>query len=187
MRSAASNVAKRAGGRFMNTPPTFSGGSGGTPFCGAIPATTSSCGYVPDAMPSGVRPHGANCGCGCRDASTNGRGFSSSSSAGSENRGVVFMGPNDVQGEGYPVPKTRARLDQLSGGVRTAKEEVRTRGLNFKVVTTNICGSDQHMVRGRTSLPGGHMVLGHEITGEVIEVGQGAEFIKKGDGVQSAV
>ena len=37
------------------------------------------------------------------------------------------------------------------------------------------------MVRGRTSLPGGHMVLGHEITGEVIEVGQGVEFIKKGD------
>jgi hypothetical protein len=30
-------------------------------------------------------------------------------------------------------------------------------------------GSDQHMVRGRTSLPGGYMVLGHEITGEVIE------------------
>ena len=25
------------------------------------------------------------------------------------------------------------------------------------------------------------MVLGHEITGEVIEVGQGVEFIKKGD------
>ena len=80
-------------------------GSGGTPFCGAIPATTSSCGYVPDTMPSGVRPHGANCGCGCRDASTNGRGFSSSSSAGSENRGVVFMGPNDVQVKDIPFPK----------------------------------------------------------------------------------
>ena len=31
-------------------------------------------------------------------------------------------------------------------------------GAILKVVTTNICGSDQHMVRGRTSLPGGHMV-----------------------------
>ena len=37
------------------------------------------------------------------------------------------------------------------------------------------------MVRGRTSLPGGHMVLGHEITGEVIETGPGCEFIKVGD------
>jgi glutathione-independent formaldehyde dehydrogenase len=38
--------------------------------------------------------------------------------------------------------------------------------------TTNICGSDQHMVRGRTTAPEG-LVLGHEITGKVIEVGPG--------------
>jgi len=50
-------------------------------------------------------------------------------------------------------------------------------GAILKIVTTNICDSDQHMVRGRTSLPGGHMVLGHEITGEVIETGPGCEFI----------
>ena len=156
MRSAASNVAKRAGGRFMNTPPTFSGGSGGTPFCGAIPATTSSCGYVPDAMPSGV-PHGANCGCGCRDASTNGRGFSSSSSAGSENRGVVFMGPNDVQVKDIPFPKLE--LDSTNSPVVSERQKRKCEhGVILKVVTTNICGSDQHMVRGRTSLPGGHMV-----------------------------
>jgi glutathione-independent formaldehyde dehydrogenase len=36
-------------------------------------------------------------------------------------------------------------------------------------------------VRGRTSLPGGYMVLGHEITGEVIECGKDVEFIKNGD------
>lgn len=39
----------------------------------------------------------------------------------------------------------------------------------LKVVATNICGSDQHMVRGRTSAPVG-LSLGHEITGEVIEL-----------------
>src|SRR5699024_4173997 len=50
----------------------------------------------------------------------------------------------------------------------------------LKVVTTNICGSDQHMVRGRTTAPSG-LVLGHEITGEVIETGRDVEFIKKGD------
>jgi glutathione-independent formaldehyde dehydrogenase len=36
------------------------------------------------------------------------------------------------------------------------------------------------MVRGRTTAPTG-LVLGHEITGEVIEVGSDVEFIKKGD------
>src|SRR6266849_8613326 len=34
-------------------------------------------------------------------------------------------------------------------------------------ISTNICGSDQHMVRGRTTAPSG-LILGHEITGEVI-------------------
>jgi glutathione-independent formaldehyde dehydrogenase len=50
----------------------------------------------------------------------------------------------------------------------------------LKVVSTNICGSDQHMVRGRTTAPEG-LILGHEITGEVIETGPGVEFIKQGD------
>src|SRR6187200_1866230 len=50
----------------------------------------------------------------------------------------------------------------------------------IKTVATNICGSDQHMVRGRTTAPEG-LILGHEITGEVIETGPGVEFIKKGD------
>jgi glutathione-independent formaldehyde dehydrogenase len=50
----------------------------------------------------------------------------------------------------------------------------------LKIVSTNICGSDQHMVRGRTTAPKG-LVLGHEITGEVIEAGRDVEFIKVGD------
>src|SRR5579875_2786438 len=36
------------------------------------------------------------------------------------------------------------------------------------------------MVRGRTTAPEG-LILGHEITGEVVEVGPGVEFIKEGD------
>jgi glutathione-independent formaldehyde dehydrogenase len=36
------------------------------------------------------------------------------------------------------------------------------------------------MVRGRTTAPEG-LILGHEITGEVVETGPGVEFIKKGD------
>ena len=53
-------------------------------------------------------------------------------------------------------------------------------GVILKTVATNICGSDQHMVRGRTTAPEG-LVLGHEITGEVVEVGRDVEFIKVGD------
>ncbi|HEY4701435.1 MAG TPA: formaldehyde dehydrogenase, glutathione-independent, partial [Streptosporangiaceae bacterium] len=53
-------------------------------------------------------------------------------------------------------------------------------GVILKIVSTNICGSDQHMVRGRTTAPKG-LVLGHEITGEVIEAGPDVEFIKVGD------
>jgi glutathione-independent formaldehyde dehydrogenase len=53
-------------------------------------------------------------------------------------------------------------------------------GVILKVVSTNICGSDQHMVRGRTTAQPG-LVLGHEITGEVIEAGRDVEFIGVGD------
>lgn len=53
-------------------------------------------------------------------------------------------------------------------------------GVILKTVATNICGSDQHMVRGRTTAPV-NLVLGHEITGEVVEAGPDVEFIKVGD------
>jgi glutathione-independent formaldehyde dehydrogenase len=53
-------------------------------------------------------------------------------------------------------------------------------GVILKIVATNICGSDQHMVRGRTTAPTG-LILGHEITGEVIEKGGDVEFLDVGD------
>src|SRR5260370_2027530 len=56
----------------------------------------------------------------------------------------------------------------------------REHGVILRVVSTNICGSDQHMVRGRTTAPAG-MVLGHEITGEIIEKGRDVEFLDVGD------
>lgn len=84
------------------------------------------------------------------------------------NRGVVYTGPGkvEVQSIDYPV---------LALGKRKCEH-----GVIVKLVATNICGSDQHMVRGRTTAPVG-LVLGHEITGEVIECGRDVEFIKKGD------
>jgi len=86
-----------------------------------------------------------------------------------ENRGVVFLGQNKVEVQSIDFPK----MQNPSG----KKIE---HGVILKVVSTNICGSDQHMVRGRTTAPTG-MVLGHEITGEVIELGSDVEYIRKGD------
>src|SRR6202167_5514653 len=84
------------------------------------------------------------------------------------NRGVVYVGPGKVEVRPIDFPK-------LSLGSRKCEH-----GVILKVVSTNICGSDQHMVRGRTTAPTG-MVLGHEITGEIIEKGRDVEFLNVGD------
>ncbi|HYO79904.1 MAG TPA: formaldehyde dehydrogenase, glutathione-independent [Bryobacteraceae bacterium] len=84
------------------------------------------------------------------------------------NRGVVYMGPGKVEVQSIDFPK-------LALGSRKCEH-----GAILKILTTNICGSDQHMVRGRTTAASG-LVLGHEITGQVIECGRDVEFIKEGD------
>lgn len=84
------------------------------------------------------------------------------------NRGVAYMGPGKVEVQSIDFPK-------LEIGSRKCEH-----GVILKIVSTNICGSDQHMVRGRTTAPAG-LILGHEITGEVIEAGRDVEYIKVGD------
>ncbi|SBS28542.1 Glutathione-independent formaldehyde dehydrogenase [Marinomonas aquimarina] len=84
------------------------------------------------------------------------------------NRGVVYKGPGKVAVESIPFP-------ELALGDRKCNH-----GVILKVLTTNICGSDQHMVRGRTTAPEG-LVLGHEITGIVLEKGNDVEFLEVGD------
>jgi glutathione-independent formaldehyde dehydrogenase len=86
------------------------------------------------------------------------------------NKGVVYEGPGHVSVQDLDYPKL-----ELSEQKRKMPH-----GAILKVVATNICGSDQHMVRGRTTAPSGQ-TLGHEITGEVVEVGSDVEFIKVGD------
>jgi glutathione-independent formaldehyde dehydrogenase len=86
------------------------------------------------------------------------------------NRCVVYIEPGkvEVQTIDYPkleLPEQNRKCDH---------------GVILRIIATNICGSDQHMVRGRTTAPKGQ-TLGHEITGEVIELGRDVEFIKKGD------
>jgi glutathione-independent formaldehyde dehydrogenase len=85
------------------------------------------------------------------------------------NRGVAYIGQGKVEVQSIPYPKLEdprgRRIDH---------------GVILKVVSTNICGSDQHMVRGRTTAEEG-LILGHEITGEVIEAGKDVEMLKIGD------
>lgn len=85
-----------------------------------------------------------------------------------DNRGVAYIKPGVVEIQNIDFPK-------LALGKRKCNH-----GVILKVVSTNICGSDQHMVRGRTTAPEG-LILGHEITGEAIEAGRDVEFIKVGD------
>ncbi len=92
------------------------------------------------------------------------------------NRGVAYIEPGKVEVQSIPYPKLRMPKSETDPfGGKDAPH-----GVILKVVTTNICGSDQHMVRGRTTAPKG-LILGHEITGEVIEMGNDVEFLKKGD------
>jgi len=85
------------------------------------------------------------------------------------NKGVVYLAPGKVEVQSIDYPK-----------LQNPQGKKIDHGVILKIVTTNICGSDQHMVRGRTTAPAG-LVLGHEITGEVIEKGSDVEFLNVGD------
>ena len=87
----------------------------------------------------------------------------------SRNRGVVYMRPGKVEVRDIEDPVLSAPDGRKLG-----------HGVILKVISTNICGSDQHVVRGRTTaMPG--LVLGHEITGEIIEKGSDVEMLDVGD------
>ncbi|HEV7978026.1 formaldehyde dehydrogenase, glutathione-independent [Amycolatopsis sp.] len=95
----------------------------------------------------------------------------------SGNRVVVYQGPGKVSVETIDYPKLELPDDVVSGlGIKRSAPHA----VILKLVSTNICGSDQHMVRGRTTAPIGQ-TLGHEITGEVVEVGDDVLFVKEGD------
>lgn len=87
----------------------------------------------------------------------------------SRNRGVVYLRPGKVEVRDIDDPALSA-----PDGRKLEHAVI------LKVISTNICGSDQHMVRGRTTaMPG--LVLGHEITGEIIEKGSDVEMLDVGD------
>jgi glutathione-independent formaldehyde dehydrogenase len=95
-----------------------------------------------------------------------------------DNRGVAYIEPGKVEVQNIDFPEL-----ELKDGPGVHSDNVGRKtphGVILRIVSTNICGSDQHMVRGRTTAPEG-LILGHEITGEVIEAGPGVEFIKECD------
>ncbi len=80
-------------------------------------------------------------------------------------KALVYNGAHDVRIQEVPDPKIERPTDVL-----------------VRITSTNICGSDLHMYEGRTSVECGK-VLGHENLGEVIEVGNAVDRIKRGDRV----
>jgi glutathione-independent formaldehyde dehydrogenase len=94
------------------------------------------------------------------------------------NRGVTYQGPGKVEVTDIDYPGLVLRDGPGVNPANVGREV--PHGAILKVLTTNICGSDQHMVRGRTTAPHG-LVLGHEILGEVVETGPGVEFVNVGD------
>src|ERR671920_1468860 len=106
-----------------------------------------------------------------------GRTTRRSSMADNGNRIVVYKEPGVVAVETVEYPKLEVPADVASAKGMTRKAD---HGVILRNVSTNICGSDQHMVRGRTTAPPGQ-TLGHEITGEIVEKGSDVQFLEVGD------
>jgi threonine dehydrogenase-like Zn-dependent dehydrogenase len=80
-------------------------------------------------------------------------------------KAVVYNGPWNVAVKEVPDAKIERPTDAL-----------------VKITRTNICGSDLHMYEGRTSVEPGK-IFGHENLGQVAEVGDAVDRIKKADRV----
>lgn len=66
---------------------------------------------------------------------------------------AVLKGPNHLDIESFPLP------------------EVKDDGMLIKIEATSICGSDAHSIRSTPAQPS---PLGHEFTGEIVEMGERA-------------
>jgi glutathione-independent formaldehyde dehydrogenase len=69
-----------------------------------------------------------------------------------DNRGVAYMGPRKVEVQDVDFPtfelKDGPGVNPANVGRKLPHAAI------LRCVATNICGSDQHMVRGRTTAPG---------------------------------
>ena len=70
-----------------------------------------------------------------------------------DDRGVAYMGTGKVEVQDIDYPAWE--IKEGPGVPEESVEHVLPHGAIVKLVATNICGSDQHMVRGRTTAPRG--------------------------------
>ena len=70
-----------------------------------------------------------------------------------DNRGVAYMGPGTVEVHDIDFPSFELKdgpgVNPANVGRKLPHAAI------LRIVSTNICGSDQHMVRGRTTAPEG--------------------------------
>lgn len=78
-------------------------------------------------------------------------------------KAVVFHGPHKIAVEDRPVPKIQNATDAI-----------------VKVTLTGLCGSELHVFRGHQKSDTG-FVMGHEFTGNIVEIGEGVKDFKVGD------
>ncbi|HYO61941.1 MAG TPA: alcohol dehydrogenase catalytic domain-containing protein [Actinomycetota bacterium] len=81
-------------------------------------------------------------------------------------KAVVYAGPGRVAVDDVPVPRVTEPGDVVVEVSRTA-----------------ICGSDLHLLHGKTPGMSPGSVIGHEFTGRVSEAGPGVTGVREGDAV----
>ena len=75
--------------------------------------------------------------------------------------------------------------------VEIAKPEVKDDGVIIKMKACGICGSDMHvfksnlLVESSTKSIEGYRIIGHEFTGEIVEIGKNVKDFKVGDRIAS--
>lgn len=86
-------------------------------------------------------------------------------------KAAVYYGPKEVKVEEVPQPKINKPHEML-----------------VKVRATSICGSDLHIWRGTLDgiMTRGSSRLGHELSGEVVEIGSAVGTFKPGDRISMA-
>jgi len=87
---------------------------------------------------------------------------------GNKVKAAVFHGPYDIRVEDVPEP------------------ELGPDGILIKVKTCGICGTEIHTYKGKRQPIVVGRIMGHEYSGDVIEVGANVTGIKKGDRVAAA-
>ncbi|RSN66634.1 alcohol dehydrogenase catalytic domain-containing protein [Actinomadura sp. WAC 06369] len=102
-----------------------------------------------------------------------GRADDATASANGAQRAVVYAGPGRAEVADVRLPALETRAGP---GVLPRRCD---HGVIVRTLATCVCGSDLHTLHGPGATPG--MVLGHELTGVVVEVGRDVERVKVGD------